>query len=362
MRAWEAVREGWRDVVSGAAGAVVLALVFGVAVSAVVDLRAAGVAAVVREAHGFVAAGAATTIVQADGRIDGRACDALATIPSVLASGALRSVDHGAVPNSLPRTALPTYDVTRGFPTVVARGAPGGSSRTGSVGVIASAELAEELGLRAGSLLATDTGDTPVASVYQYPDDGRDPDLGYALLSPSIDDGRPYDACWATIWPEDASAVTAARRTVLPSTGAEGEQRVMTGQLNPRLGATFDPDEAIDHQSSALLALTVGLTVGWVALVRRRLSIASDRHVGVTVGAQVVGMVVQHLTWATVGAIGTLAVAIVLLRGFGGPDAVPILIEAACSAALGVVGAVLGGAVGLVTIRERSLHRYFRTR
>lgn len=362
MRAREAVREGWRDVVAGAAGAAVLAVVFGVVLGAVVGLRAAAVATVVRDAHDFVAAGAATTIVQADGRIDGRACDALTMMPSVVASGALRTVEDGTVPNVLPRTALPTYDVTRGFPAVLTRAAPDDGATSGEAGVVASAELAEELGLRPGATLATTIGDTRVASVYAYPDDGRDPDLAYALLSPSIDDGRPFDACWATVWPEDESAVAAARRTVLPSTGAEGEQRVTTGQLNPRLGTAFAPGDALDDRATALLALSVGLAVGWVALVRRRLSIASDRHVGVTIGAQLIGTVVQHLTWATVGAVGALAATMLLVRGLVTPDAVPILVEAVGSITLGVVGAALGGAIGLVTVRERSLHRYFRTR
>lgn len=363
MRAREAVREGWRDVVVGAAGAAVFAVVFAVVLGAVVGLRVAAVAGTVRGAHEFVAAGAATTVVQADGRIDGRACDALVALPSVQAAGALRVVGDGTVPSALPRTALPTYDITPGFPALLALDTAGHGPRSDGPGVLASVDVADELGLRAGATLATASGDTSLTSVYAFPDDGRDPDLAYALLSPGLDDGRPFDACWATIWPEDDSAVAAARRTVLPASGAEGEERVTTGQLNPRLGTTFVPGAAaLDFRATAALALSLGVAVGWVALVRRRLAVASDRHVGVAIGAQILGMVAQHLTWALVGAVAVGATAVLLVRGFSAPDAVPVLVEAVGSIGLGVVGAVLGGALGLLTIRERSMHRYFRTR
>lgn len=364
MRVQESVREGWRDVVSGAAAAGVFAVVFGVLLGGIVGVRAAGVAAEVRRAHTFVASGAATTVVQAAGRIDGRACDALVAIPDVRAAGALRDVEDGPVPSALPRSVLPTYEITRGFPTLLTRTGTGADDVTvGRAGVLASNELADELGLRPGEMFATTSGSTPVDSVYAYPDDGRDPDVEYALLAPAIDDGRPFDACWATIWPEDESAVTAVRRTVLPSTGAEGEDRVTTGQLNPRLGRSFAAgSDWPDQRGTSVLALAAGVVVGWVALVRRRLSVASDRHVGVRVEAQVVAMVVQHLTWALVGAAAVGAAVVVLVRGLVVADALPIVVEASGSVLLGAVGAVVGGALGLVAVRERALHRYFRTR
>lgn len=357
MRLREAAREGLRDVRTGAAWAGTMALLVALLLGTVVGLRTDAVAEDVRAAHHWVAAGAATTIVSAQGRIDGPACDGLTDMPSVHAAGALREDPDGTTPLALPRSAVPTFATSRGFPAVV------GADAVGAPGVIASEQVADELGLRVGSALRTGTGTTRVAGVFPGPDDGRDSDLEYALLAPGLDDGTPFDACWATIWPEDDSAEAAARRTVLPATGVEGEERVTTGMLNPSLGARFTttarPGGAV---IIALTAGALGLVLGVAAVLRRRLAIASDRHVGVPPSAQVVGHVVQHALWGAVGVVGVLAAAGVLVRGLDPPDAVPVFAEALVAAAVGLAGVVLGAPLGLALVRERALHRYFRSR
>lgn len=357
MRVREAVREGWRDVVAGAGGAALFAILAAVVLGGIVGVRATGVVAEVRAAHEFVAVGGATTIVRAPGRIDGRACDALVDIASVSAAGALREDVEGTVPSALPRTAVPTYDVTDGFGALLSRVGGGGA------GVMASRAVSDELGLAAGDALSTATGTSRVSAVYDHPDDGRDPELEYALLAPTVDDGRAFDACWATIWPQDDSATGAVRRVVLPSTGAEGEERVTTGQLNPRHGARFAVGGAvIDADTATVASFAAGAVIGGIAVLRRRLSIASDRHIGVTITAQLIGTTVQHVVWAVVGGIAAFASVVVLVRGLDGSDAGPVLLEATVGLAVGIVGAVVGGALGLASIRERALHRYFRTR
>lgn len=357
MRFREAVREGWRDVVAGAGSAAFFAILTAIVLGGIVGVRATGVVAEVRAAHEFVAVGGATTVVRAAHRIDGRACDALVDIPSVRAAGALREHIEGTVPSALPRTSVPTYDVTVGFGALLS---PTGS---GGAGVFASRPVADELGLETGDILSTATGVSRVSAVYDHPDDGRDPELEYAFLAPAVDDGRSFDACWATIWPQDDDATASVRRVVLPSTGAEGEERVATGQLNPRHGTRFAVGGAvIDANAATVASFAAGVVIGGIAALRRRLSIASDRHVGVTIAAQLVGTTVQHVVWAVVGGVATFASVVVLIRGLDGSDAGPVLLEATVGLAVGIVGAVVGGALGLVSIRERALHRYFRTR
>ncbi|ROP74712.1 hypothetical protein [Curtobacterium sp. PhB115] len=357
MRPTEVLREAWRDVVSGAARAAASALVVAVLLGGVVGLRAAALADDVRAAATWVASGAATTIQRAPGRIDGRACDALAGSEGVLASGALRRLDDGSDPAALPGSAVPTYEVTAGLPAALDV-----TGRTRVPGVLASSAVADALGLAPGDPFVTVDGGTSVAGVYAYPDDGRDPDLEYAVLAPALDDGALFDACWVTVWPEREDTGSMLRRTLSASTGAEDEERPTLGQLNPRLGETFAPTAPPSLLASSGVAFALGLAVGGAAVGRRRLALASDLHVGVPRSAQLLGVLLQHLVWGSVGAVVATTVAVVLVRGLGVDDAGPIVREAIAIASLGLVGALLGGVLAAAAIRERALHRYFRSR
>jgi hypothetical protein len=357
MRTSEVLREAWRDLATGAGSAVTCAAVLAVLLSSVGGLRTTAVVQDVRAAASFVASGAATQVFTAEGRVDGAACAALADDASVLASGAVRRVDDGLVVAALPGTSVPTYEVSGGFPVVV-----GVDGVIGGPGVVASGEVADTLGVEPGQRIEAVDGAVPVAGVYAWPDDGRDPDLAYAVLAPVIDDGTPFDTCWATIWPEDDTAFAGLRRTLLPSTGTEDDARSTLGQLNPRSGTTFTPAVAPPSGAVETVVLGIGLVVGIGAVVRRRLSIASDRHVGVNIGAQALGIGIQHGAWASVGAALAVAASVVLVRGLPVADAWPIVEHAVVLCALGFLGAVAGGVTGVTFVRERALHRYFRTR
>lgn len=357
MRTTEVLREAWRDIASGAGAAVVCAGVLAVLVAGVVGVRTVAVADDVRAAARWVASGAATQVFTAAGRIDGRACAALADEPDVLAAGAFRKTEDGMVVAALPGTSIPTYEVTGGATALF-----GVAGTTGDTGVLVAPEVAEVLGVGPGQQIATPDGPVPVAGVYAYPDDGRDPELSYAVLAPTVDDGAPFDACWATVWPQDETAVSALRRTLLAATGSEDGERSTLGQLNPRSGTAFLPSDPPAPGLLESVALALGLVVGCAAVLRRRLSIASDRHVGVRVAAQALGIAVQHLAWGAVAAALALAVSVVLVRGLSPGDGLPIVADGAVLCVLGLVGAVTGGAAAVPLVRERALHRYFRTR
>lgn len=357
VRLAEVLREAWRDVESGAAWACTAAVVLGVLLGGVVGLGAAAVASDVRAARDYVASGAATTVQRAEGRIDGRGCDAVGESGGVLAAGALRRVDAGVTPAALPRSVVPTYEVSAGFLPVV------GLADGSGAGAVLSDAVQQELGLVRGETLVTvDGGATSVAGVYRWPDDGRDPDLEYAVLLPAVDDGRPYDACWATVWPERADTVSALRRTVLPTAGQEDADRPTVGQLNPRLGERFVPAAAPDDRWARSAAGVIGAAVGAAAVGRRRLALAADRHVGVTATAQALGIVAQHAVWAAVAVVAALAVSVVVVSDLAFEDAAPIVVGSAAVAVCGFVATLLGGVAGVLAVRGRALHRYFRSR
>jgi len=358
MRTREVVREAWRDVASGAAGVLTSAVVLAVLLAAVVGLHSAVSAADVRSAAAYRTSGAATTVQRAEGRIDGRVCEGLADSEGVLASGALRRAEQGAVPAVLPGSAVPTYEVSAGLVRVL-----GATGSAGTAGVVISPGVHDALGQGADDRIALADGTSvPVTGVYAYPDDGRDPDLEYALLAPTLDDGRAFDACWVTVWPERDDTVSMLRRTVLPTTGAGDEARPVVGQLNPRLGASFVRRGDVPDSVPLGTAGAAGLVVGAAAVLRRRLTLASDLHVGVAKNAQVLGVALQHVVWAAVASTVAIGTAAVVVRGLPSEDAVPIIRSAAGVAAIGLVGALAGGVLAASSIRERALHRYSRGR
>jgi len=358
MRVREIAREAWRDVCAGAAWAVTSAVVVAVLLGSLLGFRAASAAGEVRAASAFLTSGAATTVQRAEGRIDGRGCDALADSEGVLASGALRRVDRGVVPAVLPGSTIPTYEVTSGMV-----GALGGAVAAGGAGLVLAPAVHDALGLDPGDELVTSAGRRlPVAGVYDYPDDGRDPDLEYAALAPAADDGTAFDACWVTVWPQRDDTVPMLRRTVLPSSGAEEEERPTVGLLNSRLGETFVWSAGLPDWVPASAAIGGGAAIGWAAVARRRLALASDRHVGVRRSEQMLGIVLQHLVWGVAGAAVAMATAVVAVRGLPPDDALPIVAASGVVAGLGLVGVLVGGGVGAASVRERALHRYFRSR
>lgn len=357
MQLREVAREALRDITSGAGRAGSLAMLFAVLLSSTAPLRTIELIADVRSANEFVASGAATTVQTADGRIDGRICDSLTTIPAVRAAGALRRLTDGTTPSVLPGTSIPTFAVTRGLLDVL-----GVQGTRGTAGVVVPDAVADDLGVGVGSELRATGASTWITGTYTYPDDGRDPDLEYALLEPAVDDGSAFDACWVTVWPTDDEVLPALRGTVLPSTGTDEEARPTVGQLNPRLGTTYTRRSAETNWVALSLAAIAGLTVGAAAVIRRRLSIASDRHIGVPMSAQMLGVALQHTIWASVGAAIGVAVSLVLLRAVVTSDAVPIATEALSICVVGSACSVIGGIIGVSGVRERALHRYFRQR
>ncbi len=177
-----------------------------------------------------------------------------------------------------------------------------------------------------------------------------------------MDDGRAYDACWVTVWPQRDATVQMLRRTVLASTGAEDEDRPTVGQLNPRPGAVFTPSGEVHVTVPLGAAALSGVAVGGAAVLRRRLSLAADLHVGVPRSAQVLGTVLQHAVWAGVAVLAPVAVSAVVTRGLPPDDALPIVLGACEVAAVGFIATLAGGAAAASCVRERALHRYFRTR
>jgi len=348
------VDEAWRDVTSGTTHAVR----YGLALLALVVLLVGADLAAVRDlgdrARAFQAAGAATVTVTAPGAVDGAACDALAEVPGVRASGALRAVDVAVVAIALPGAPLAAYDVTPGLADVLhARGERG-------AGVLLPDEAARTLGRVAGDELATTSGPAHVRATYAWPDDGRRRGFAHAVLVPTPAT-TAFDECWVDAWPltDDtwSLAQLAVDRTTSPDVSAE------LGRVNTTLGTTFDGATLFDARltrHAGLVALVVGAVLGAISVRARRLELASAQHAGVRRRDQHVQLFLESLAWTVPPVLVTAA--LVVPACHGRPDEATAYVLAARTGLAAALGALLAVQAATALVREDHLFTYFRNR
>lgn len=356
MRLRSILGEALRDVRSGAAGTAVAAAVFAALVGGLLVAGAWQRSSDVRAAEDFVSAGAATLVERADGRVDGSTCAHLTERPDVRAAAAIRRTDAALVPAATPRSPVPVLEVSEGFGEVLGVD----TAAQQSLGVLLPRELASTLRVSTGKDLAAIDGAVPVRAVYDDPDDGRVSALSWAALSTVPLDDRAFDECWATIWPEDDESVGALAATVLPGNG-EGDPPSLR-QLNSTLGSSFSTSGSVLVTAAGPIAAAIAVVVGCSVVLRRRLALASDRHVGVGRGAQLIGQLVQAVVWILPASVVIVLGALVVTLPLGAGDRWPVLVEVIVRTT-SAGGAALGGvAIGTWVVRERALLRYFKER
>lgn len=358
MRLAALAREALRNILTGTARVGVFGIALALASTglALADLTA--VRALEQQARAFQDAGASIVTLVAPGRIDGRVCESLATLEGVRAAGAIRDSAQQVRALALPGAPLQTKDVTVGFPSLLTRGGATGA------GVVLVRGAADQLGLTVGDTLHAASGEVRVAGVFDYPDDGRRTGLGYAALLPTVDT-KPFDECWVDAWPAVPALPALIMTTVTPSTGARDEEAPALGQLNTRLGAALDgPGLFAARITSAapLVAVAVGLSLGFLSIRLRRMQLASALHCRVRRADLHLQVVLETAAWALPAvAVGLSVCGPAVALG----DPADHLTNAALvlRAPVAAVAAALAGATfALAVTRERHLFRYFKDR
>jgi hypothetical protein len=203
--------------------------------------------------------------------------------------------------------------------------------------------------------------------VFAYPSDGRIPGYGYSVLVPT-DSRTPFDECWVEGWPVSDQLIGLLSTTLRPGALASSDsptQGPQLLQLNSSLGAHFDGAalyrDRITRFAPEITALAAA-TLAFVAVIRRRLELAAARHSGVTATAQALQMGIESLIWASAAALLTASalVVVAIIAGDGTP--LPFWPSIARVIAVTVPGAFLGTLGAALTIRERHLFSYFRSR
>lgn len=354
---WQALRrEAARNLLTGASSAAVwFAILTGLG-SALVASEAMTVGTIAAAGAEFRAAGGATLVLEAPGRVDGRACEAAGRALPRASAGAVRRVDDLAL-SALPGTSLPAYESTPEFGAVV--GATGDRA-----GAIVGSEVAETLRVGAADTIQVRDAALPVSATYPYPADGRMPGLGWAAVLPVPPSGA-FDACWLVAWPPDASTRDALAATLLPGARSDDAEPPSIRQLNSRLGAEFDGAARFADRVTRfapLLGGVLGAAAGWAFVRRRRLEFSSALHAGVRRRDALAIVLLEGAVIALLSTAPPAAVACIASSSAPHEDVGTILAASASILIAQAIGWLLGIIVATRSIAESALFAYFKDR
>ncbi len=362
MKIVSILREAGLNIAAGTTRAALFAAVLAVIMVVLGGAEIATIANIDHQAVEFRQTGGSTLIYRMKNGINAGACDSFRTMSGVTAAGAIRQRDTGEVATALPTQEIPSFEISPGFGNFQALG----NVRNGD-GVLISEDLSNTLGARAGQALRLVSGKPHVGGIFAYPADGRQPGYGYSILTPT-DTNTRYDECWVEAWPISDRLLAILPTSLLPgavSTTSPGTQGPQLQQLNASHGAHFDGATLFDNRITRfapILATIIGIALGFVSTVRRKLELAAARHAGVTFPAQALQIAAETVTWAAIATVIALPVITSLITLEATTAAASLGLFAAGIILSAAPAAVVGAIAGTLLIRERHLFAYFKSR
>ncbi|MDO5676339.1 MAG: hypothetical protein Q4G35_02390 [Propionibacteriaceae bacterium] len=357
MRITAICREAWRDIITGTTGTVVFGTLLSIIIAGLTFLDLTTITGLNHQAQQYRSSMASVTVLQAPGRIDGAACEALNQLPGAQAA-AVRPALEPLVAAHLPGTTMQTYEATPSIGHVL-RATPGSPG-----GIYLSRTVADQLALDETSTINLTTAAVPVTGIFEWDEtDGRPPGYGYSSFVPTATQ-RPFDECWLDTWPINPRAQADLNYALLPAAD-EDQPATKSFQLNTTHGATFDGPKLFDQRPTRYVPVPIAIlsfALGFLAVRRRKLEIASDLHAGVPRADLTLKHLLETASWASVALIATTPAAALLITANHPTDTTSLLALAITHLATGLTSTFLGGLVALTLTRESHLNRYFKTR
>ncbi|WP_141915039.1 ABC transporter permease [Klugiella xanthotipulae] len=313
------------------------------------------------DAEKFRQAGGSVTIVSAPAKIDGEQCDALSKTSGISSSGAIRQIESITF-SALPDRALNQYAITPGFASLLSST----SLETSVSGIWISRDLSSDTGWLAGSKVSLSDGRTSdVAGVYDFPSDGRDQSLAYAVASPySYSD--LFDECWIDSWPISPQSEQLSYLSVLASPDGIFEMEVPTiRQLNSTLGVKFDGSEKFDKVpfvAVQIFLIAISFSSATIWIWTRRLEFSSALHAGVR-RADIILQLIIEFSVLMVPAGLVSAIILYFFSHYSNPDP---WISSFCVGLKFIFISALAFLLSIIFtplfLREDNLFRYFKER
>lgn len=355
-------QEAWSNLVSGTSRAFIFAAALMLLCGPLALTQVRLVADFVDAASTFRSSGAAIFTITLDGGINGAQCDALNSLPGIGASGALRAGPRITLA-ALPSTSIASLQATPAFASLL----DFTQARPNPVrGVWVASDLASRLGIAnpGTQLVLAPIGTANVAGIYDYPDDGRSPVLGYEIVSPVPATGA-FDQCWLLAWPDPGRAMDLLYQSLLPRANAGNNIQPTVSQLNVTHGATFDAARRWSQMPLWLISLaglTIGALLGFTSIRVRRLELASTLHSGIPKVALALQIAFESLVWLAIALLPTLALILLVARQLPPADWLAAFVPAVRTLLLASIAAMAGAQVATLLTFERHLFRYFKSR
>lgn len=358
MRLASILSEALRNIASGTSRAFMMMLAVLIGGTLLGGYETVTIAGLENQAATRVSAFADTRAV-VGGKVDGSACDRISyDMGDSAASGAMRQAT-AVIPASTPGRELTTYEVTAGMLRMIATGTS--AAHVDVSGAWVSKDVSHDFGLVTGSRLQTTRGTLTIAGVFDWPNDGRDTRFAYAMLIPATASFGLYDECWARSWPESAQADSLLLSTVASSN--EGQRAGVTG-VNKGFDMHYDAQSTYHARMTRwtpLVALGLGLLLGFVATRRRRLEYAGALHSGQSKGAQLLEISMETLVWAGLGTLASCSLIVACCLRLS-HDPAAVMLASLRSPLMLFAGSLLAALAGGLPIRQSQLFRYFKTR
>jgi hypothetical protein len=354
MRPTAFFRELVRDVISGTGRAGLFGSLSILVLGLVVIAEVLTASALARQAIEYRVAGAAITTVALPGRVDGRACEALANSPGVLAAGALRA----AVPTTLvaiPDSPLEQYETTPSLARLL-RATDAGR------GAYFSQDVVDVVGQTVATI---EGGNIPVRGTFSYPADGRRPGFGWAMLSPMRPGDGAFDECWIEVWPERKDTRRLLLTAISPGNSVDPAAEPQVSQLNGAHGVDFSGVASYENRPTRfapLVALLIGSLLGGISVRMRRVEIAANLHAGASRRMLIVQQTVEAAAWALPAAVCGWAIGCVIAVSQAPQELAALARGSAHIGAAFLLGALWGAWVGTVLVRESQLWSYVKSR
>lgn len=353
MRLAAVVSEARRNVASASARTLLLTAMTAAAFAVLATADTVATGQLAKQAAVYRDSGAPTLILNADDMIDGAACDRLSSVDGIAAAGAIRTAAEPLQPVATPGQSIPLEETSPGFAAVIASRAKGG--------ITVASDVAAQYTTRLPAHLATAVGDVIIGDTYPFPDDGRNPTLGYAALAPVAADSGPFDSCWATIWPADPGKQVLLYSAITTSPPPDAD--ITITQLNPTHGTSFaGADLLAGHTTryapAAAAIIGVILTLGSARL--RRLELAAARHLGVTRTALTCQILIETACWAPIA--GLAAGAATVAAGIALHAGTAAIALGAKAIVAGFAGCFAGALIAGTITSPRQIVNYFKQR
>ncbi|BDR54099.1 hypothetical protein KIMH_02100 [Bombiscardovia apis] len=378
MKVHTILSEAWRDIASGTNRTILWLLTLSFVSMGILGLDLGTIVALQNQSKMWTTSGAAINLVQSEGQISSTSCIALHQTTTAFASKQSAQPQHPAIASdrpigssgalkagplitlsAMPAAPLESFNVTPSL-AVVLRLTPSVDNKTG---VWISSQLAETLQVRAGDILATDSGPMHVAAVFSWPQDSRDQRIAYAILNPSTSQ-EPFDECWATVAPSNTAASDLLTATAISTPGTMNPLQIK--QVNNSLGSSFDGWEQYRKRASKYLTVALPFTallLGFISVRTRRVEIADDLHCGIKKGSIWAIFALETWAWSLAALVSCAAVLLLVVRSATSHnEALQLLAVETPMLVAALILAQVGLALALLPIKANQLFTYFKER